>query len=71
MNPKKVTGSVKIPLKIVKLSASVINSHLTNIINNDLSNNAFSDSVTLASVRPIYKKKMTKVKLKIIDLLAF
>ena len=71
MNTKKVTGSVKIPLKIVKLSASVINSHLTNIINNDLSNNAFSDSVTLASVRPIYKKKMTKVKLKIIDLLAF
>ena len=57
MNPKKVTGSDKIPVKIVKLSASVINSHLTNIINNDLSNNAFSDSVKLASVRPIYKKK--------------
>ena len=56
MNPKKATGPDKIPVKIVKLAASVIDSHLTNIINNDLSNNAFSDSAKLASVRPIYKK---------------
>ena len=38
------------------IAASIIDSHLTNIINNDLSNNAFSDSAKLASVRPIYKK---------------
>ena len=56
MSPKKATGPDKIPAKIVKLAASVIDSHLTNIINNDLSNNAFSDSAELASVRPIYKK---------------
>ena len=56
MNPKKVTGPYNIPVKIVKLAASVINSHLTNIISNDLSNNAFSDSAKPASVRPIYKK---------------
>ena len=52
MNAKKATGPDKIPVKIVELAASVIDSHLTNIIN-DLSDNAFSDS---ASVRPIYKK---------------
>ena len=56
LNPKKATGPDKIPVKIVKLAASVIDSHLTNINNNDLSDNAFSDSAKLASVRPIYKK---------------
>ena len=40
----------------VKLAVRVIESHLSNIINNDLSNNAFSDSAKLAPVRPIYKK---------------
>ena len=33
-----------------------MDSHLTNIINNDFSNNAFSDSGKIASVKPIYKK---------------
>ena len=56
LNPKKATGPDKISVKTVKLAASVIDSHLTNIINNDLSNNAFSDSAKLASVGPIYKK---------------
>ena len=56
MNPKKATGPDKIP---VKLAASVIDFHLTNIINNDLSNNVFSDSAKLASVRPIFKKDDT------------
>ena len=56
LNPKKATGPDKIPLKIVKLSANIIDSHLTNIINNDISNKTFSDSAKLASVRPIYKK---------------
>ena len=56
MNPRKATGPDKIPVKIVKLAANVIDYHLTNIINNDLSNNAFSDSAKLASVRPIYTK---------------
>ena len=56
LNPKKATGPDKIPVKIVKLAASEIDSHLINIIYNDLSNNVFSDSAKLASVRPIYKK---------------
>ena len=52
LKAKKATGPDNVPVKIVKLAASVIDSRLTNIIN-DLSDNAFSDS---ASVRPIYKK---------------
>ena len=56
MNPKKATGPDKIPVKIVKLAASVIDSDLTYIINNDHSNNVFLDSGKLTSVRPIYKK---------------
>ena len=55
MNPEKATGPDKIPGKIVNLAASIIDSHLTNRINNDLSNNAFSDFAKLASVTPIYK----------------
>ena len=56
INPKKATGPDKIPPKIVRLSAN-INSHLMNIINNDLSNNSFSNEAKVATVRPIYKKK--------------
>ena len=56
LNPKKAKEPDKISVNIVKLAAIVIDSNLSNIINNDLSNNAFSDSAKLASVRPIYKK---------------
>ena len=54
--------------KIIKLAAIVTDSHLSNIINNDLSNNAFLDSAMVARVRPIYKKDDRN---KILDLLAF
>ena len=56
LNLKKATGPDKSPVKIVKLATSIIDSHLTNIINNDLSNNAVLDSAKLGSVRPIYKE---------------
>ena len=56
INPKKATGPDKIPPKIVRLSVN-IDSHLMNIINNDLSNNSFSNEAKVATVRPIYKKK--------------
>ena len=42
---------------------------MTTIINNDISNNAFSDSEKLASVGAIYKKD-DRDYIKIIDLLA-
>ena len=35
----------------------MIDSHLMNIMNNDLSNNSFSNEAKVSTVRPIYKKK--------------
>ena len=36
INSRKATGPDKIPPKIVKMLANIIDSHLTNIINSDL-----------------------------------
>ena len=57
VDSKKATGLDKIPPKIVKMSANVIDSHLANIINNsDIAQNVFSEKENLACVRPIFKK---------------
>ena len=56
LDPKKATGLDKIPPKIVKMSAHIIDSHLANIINNNITKNAFSEKAKVASVRPIFKK---------------
>ena len=61
INPKKATGPDKIPPKIVKLSANIIDSHLTNIINNDLQKNQFSEDAKKATVKPIFKKKEREI----------
>ena len=55
VNTKKATGPDKIPPKIIRLSANIIDSRLMNIINNDLSNNSFSNEAKVAKVRPIYR----------------
>ena len=52
INSRKATR----PL-IVKMSANIIDSHLTNIINSDLKRNTFSDSAKVASIRPVFKGK--------------
>ena len=57
INIKKATVTDTIPPKLVKLSSSILDSHLYNIINKDLESNSFSDGAKIASVRPIYKKK--------------
>ena len=57
LNPKKATGPDGIPLKIIKLSADVIDKHLTNIINTDLECSSFSENAKIASVKPKYIKK--------------
>ena len=44
LDAKKAIGPNKIPVKVVKMSAYIIDKHLTNIINNDLLRNSFSDS---------------------------
>ena len=38
------------------MSAYIIDKYLTNIINNNLLRNSFSNSAKVASVRPIFKK---------------
>jgi len=43
LDPKKATGLDKIPPKIVKITADVIDSHMTNIINEDLSIDCYSE----------------------------
>ena len=57
LNPKKATRPDGIPVKIIKLSADVIDKHLTKIINTDLESSCFSKNAKIASVKPIYKKE--------------
>ena len=56
LDPEKATGLDKIPQKIVKMSANIIDSHLANIINNDITKNVFPEKAKVASIRPIFKK---------------
>ena len=56
LDPKKAIGLNKIPPKIVKMSANVIDSHLVNIINNDITINVFSKKAKVACAKPIFKK---------------
>ena len=54
---KNATRPNKIAPKKVRLSANIIDSHLTNIINSDLLKDSFSEDAKTASVRSISKKK--------------
>ena len=56
LNVKKATGPDGIAPKFVKMSANIIDCHLTNIINNDITQNHYSENAKTASVRPIFKK---------------
>ena len=62
INPKKATGLDKTPPKIIKLSANIVDSHFTSIINKDIDNNSFSENAEIVSVRPIFTKKKKKVE---------
>ena len=65
INSRKATGPDKIPPKIVKILANIIDSHLTNIINSNLKRNAFSDSAKVVSIRPIFKGKGERTEIQI------
>ena len=57
----KATGLDGIPVKFIKLSANIIDSHLSTIINKG--KDCYSESAKTANVRPIFKKdERTKVK---------
>ena len=64
INSRKAAGPDKTLPKNVKMSANIIDSHLTNIINSDLKRNAFSDSAKVASLRPIFKGKGERTEIK-------
>ena len=62
-NVNKAKGPDGISAKLVKMSANVIDCHLANIINNDISLNKYSKHAKTATVRPIFKKDdRTKIK---------
>ena len=63
LNTNKAKGPDDISAKFVKMSASVIDCHLANFFNNDISNNNYSEHAKTATVRPIFKKDdRTKIK---------
>ena len=49
-------GRNKIPLKLVKLAANIIDCHIGNILNQSISSSTFPEQAKAANVRPIYKK---------------
>ena len=57
LDARKATGPDQIPVKVAKMSAYIIDKHLTKIINNDLLRDSFSGSAKIASVRSIFKKR--------------
>ena len=62
LNVNKAKRPDGICAKAFKMSANVIDFHLANIINNDISLNKYSKHAKTATVRPIFKKDRMKVK---------
>ena len=57
LNISKAKEPSGISAKFAKTSADVIDCHLTNIINNDISLKKYSKHAKIATVRPILKKR--------------
>ena len=63
LSSDKATGPDGVPVKFIKISANVIDSHLVNIINKDIDLNCYSENTKTANVRPVFKKdQRTEVK---------
>ena len=72
VNSRKATGPDKIPRKIVKVSANIIDYHLNNMINSGLKRNPFSDSARVALKFVQFSKgKEKELRSKITGQLAF
>ena len=56
LSSDKATGPDGIPVKFIKLSANVIDSHLSNIINRDIDLSCYSENAKIANVWPIFEK---------------
>ena len=56
LNPQQTTGPEDIPYRVIKTASKIVDSHLTNVINQDIESNSFSEFAKAASVRPLHKK---------------
>ena len=56
LNVNKAKGPDEISAKFVKISTDIIDCHIANIINKDISNNKFSENAKTTTVGPIFKK---------------
>ena len=57
LNSKKAAGPNKIPFKLVKLAANIIDCHICNILNQSISSSMFPEQAKIANVKPIYKQE--------------
>ena len=63
LNANKATGPDGVPAKFITMSANVIDSHLTNIIDKDIDQNNYSENAKTANAKPVFKKDdRTKIK---------
>lgn len=60
LDSENATGVDLIPPKIMKILANMKNSDIAGIIDNDITNNVFSENSKQASVGPIFKRKGTR-----------
>ena len=63
IDASKSCGPDKIPPKIAKISANILDTPLTNIINENVRDSKFSENAKHANVPPIYKKSVRTCKL--------
>ena len=66
LNPRKAAGPDCIPLKAIKFVPNVIDSHLSNIIIEDLEKSKYSEELKTPLVIDPFSKKMKETKWKII-----
>ena len=71
LNSNKATNPDKIPPKLVKLAANIIDPHLSNILNQSISSSTFSEQAKIAEASDRYTAKTKEKKLKNTDLPQF
>ena len=57
LNPKKVTTSDGIPIKVIKTASKILDSCLTCVINQDIELISIFEFSKVASVSPLHKKE--------------
>ena len=60
LNHRKATGADKVPPKLLKTAANVVDSHIASILDHNLLNKRFPEKTKIANACPIYKKEPRK-----------